>query len=47
VADDGRWGHIAGGERLPLDKAPIIVEDDGAKMTRLVPVKGGNDTTSS
>ncbi|MBK6286024.1 MAG: glycoside hydrolase family 127 protein [Draconibacterium sp.] len=26
VADDGRWAHIAGGERLPVDKAPIIIE---------------------
>jgi uncharacterized protein len=40
VADDSRWGHIANGERLPLDKAPILVEDDQAKITQLVPVKG-------
>jgi DUF1680 family protein len=40
VADDSRWGHIAAGERLPLDKAPILVEDDKAKITQLVPVKG-------
>ena len=40
VADDSRWGHIANGERLPLDKAPILVEDDKANITQLVPVKG-------
>jgi DUF1680 family protein len=40
VADDSRWGHIASGERLPLDKAPILVEDDQAKIIQLVPVKG-------
>jgi DUF1680 family protein len=28
AADDSRWGHIANGERLPIDKAPIIIEDD-------------------
>jgi hypothetical protein len=28
VADDGRWSHIAGGEKLPVDEAPIIIEDD-------------------
>jgi uncharacterized protein len=28
VADDSRWGHIAGGKRLPLDQAPVIVEDN-------------------
>ncbi len=40
VADDSRWGHIAHGERLPLDKAPILVEDDKNNITRLVPVEG-------
>lgn len=28
VADDGRWAHIAGGEKLPVNEAPIIIEDD-------------------
>lgn len=27
VANDHRWGHIAGGEKLPVDKAPIIIEN--------------------
>jgi DUF1680 family protein len=39
VADDSRWGHIANGERLPLDKAPILVEDDQTRITQLIPVK--------
>lgn len=40
VADDSRWGHIAGGERLPIDKAPIIVEDDLSDITgKIVAVK--------
>ncbi|WP_207513710.1 glycoside hydrolase family 127 protein [Longitalea luteola] len=33
VANDGRWAHIAAGRRLPIDKAPIIVEDDPGKIT--------------
>lgn len=40
VADDGRWAHIAGGERLPVNKAPIIIanrlDDIAGKLT---PVK--------
>ncbi|HDR50108.1 MAG TPA: hypothetical protein ENN90_00605, partial [Mariniphaga anaerophila] len=27
VADDSRWGHIAHGERLPIDEAPVIIAD--------------------
>jgi DUF1680 family protein len=30
VADDSRWGHIASGKKLPIDKAPIIIEDNVA-----------------
>jgi len=41
VADDSRWGHIASGKRLPLNKAPIIVEDNiGNIASKLKPVKG-------
>lgn len=41
VADDSRWGHIAGGKRLPIDKAPIIIEDDiEALAAKLDPVAG-------
>ncbi len=40
IADDSRWGQIASGEKLPIDKAPIIIEDDLNKLTtELVPVK--------
>ncbi|HSC38372.1 MAG TPA: DUF6805 domain-containing protein, partial [Chitinophagaceae bacterium] len=41
VAGDSRWAHIAGGKKLPLDKAPIIIEDDIAALAgRLKPVAG-------
>jgi hypothetical protein len=41
VADDSRWGHIAGGKKLPLDKAPIIIEDSIASLaTELKPIPG-------
>jgi uncharacterized protein len=40
VADDSRWGHIASGQKLPIDKAPIIVEDNMSTIAnKLVPVK--------
>ncbi|MFA6947087.1 MAG: beta-L-arabinofuranosidase domain-containing protein, partial [Pedobacter sp.] len=40
VADDGRWGQIASGQKLPVDKAPIIIEDDISKITdELLPIK--------
>lgn len=40
VADDSRWGHIASGEKLPVTKAPIIVEDDLSEIgDKLVPVE--------
>jgi DUF1680 family protein len=28
IADDGRWGQYASGEYLPVDKAPILIDDD-------------------
>jgi hypothetical protein len=28
IADDSRFGQYAGGEYLPIDKAPILIEDD-------------------
>ena len=41
VADDGRWGHIAGGEKLPVDKAPILIEDKIENIAgNVVPIKG-------
>lgn len=33
IADDGRWAHIAGGEKLPVDKAPILVSD---RLTQVI-----------
>jgi len=40
VADDGRWAHIAGGERLPVDKAPIIIENSLDDIAgKLIPFK--------
>jgi hypothetical protein len=40
IADDSRWGHIPSGEKIPLDKAPIIISDDLFKLTTaLVPEK--------
>lgn len=40
VADDGRWAHIAGGERLPVDKAPIIIENSVEDIAgKITPVK--------
>lgn len=41
IADDSRWGQIPGGQRLALDKAPIIIEDQQEDITaKLVPVAG-------
>jgi len=41
IADDSRWGHIANGQKLPVDQAPIIIEDDISKITAgLLPIKG-------
>lgn len=41
VADTGRWSQNASGTRLPLDKAPIIIEDNIISLTnKLKPVPG-------
>jgi hypothetical protein len=41
IAGDSRWGHIAGGKRLPVDKAPVLIEDNISGITeKMVPVKG-------
>jgi len=40
IAQNGRWEHIADGKKLPIDKAPIVIEDDRSKIANeLVPVK--------
>ena len=39
-ADDSRWGQIPSGKRLPIDKAPILIDDDLSKIAdELVPIK--------
>jgi DUF1680 family protein len=41
VADGSRWGHIANGKRLPVDKAPVIIQDDLSRITdELAPLQG-------
>ncbi|MEI6948102.1 glycoside hydrolase family 127 protein [Paraflavisolibacter sp. H34] len=41
VAGDSRWGHIASGRKLPVDKAPVLIEGDGGALAgKLVPVAG-------
>jgi uncharacterized protein len=41
IADNSRWGHIPSGKKLPVDKAPIIIEDNTSNITgELVPVEG-------
>ena len=40
VADDGRWGHIANGKKLAVDKAPIIVADNTDDIiNKLMPIE--------
>lgn len=40
IADDSRYGQYAGGEYLPVDKAPILVENDIRNIAaKLQPVK--------
>jgi hypothetical protein len=41
VAGSSRWGHIASGKKLPVDKAPIIIENNIAEVpAKLKPVMG-------
>jgi len=40
VANDSRWGHIPSGQRFPIDKAPILIEDNISMITeKLEPIK--------
>src|SRR5690606_10870577 len=40
IADDSRFGQHSPGERLPMDKAPVLVEDDMLNIANeLEPVK--------
>ncbi|MEP7322830.1 MAG: beta-L-arabinofuranosidase domain-containing protein [Saprospiraceae bacterium] len=39
IANGSRWGHIPGGKKIPLNHAPIILEDHLQNLTRdLMPV---------
>ncbi len=41
IADDGRWSQYAGGEYLPVDQAPILIDDDIQNIgNKLKPVAG-------
>ena len=41
IADGSRWGQIASGKRLPVDKAPVIIQDDLSRITdELAPLQG-------
>ena len=41
IANDSRFGQYPGGQKLPIDKAPILVEDDIKTLAnKLVPIKG-------
>ena len=43
LADDGRWAQIPSGKKLPIDQAPIIIEDNPSKMAdELVQAKDGS-----
>ena len=32
IAGDSRWGHIASGKKMPLNEAPIIIENNSAAI---------------
>lgn len=41
IADDGRWSQYASGEKLPIDKAPILIEDNLQNIeNKLKPIVG-------
>ncbi len=41
ITDDGRWSQYAAGEYLPIDKAPVLVDDNIESISsKLKPVKG-------
>jgi uncharacterized protein len=40
LADDGRWAQYPGGKMLPVDQAPVLVDDDIVNIGgKLVPIK--------
>lgn len=43
IADDQRWAHIAHGELLPLDEAPMLVGDPASIPDKVTPVDGSEE----
>jgi DUF1680 family protein len=41
VADDSRWGHIAGGALLPLEEAPVLLGSQSGLASALKPAGEG------
>jgi len=39
VADDSRWGHIANGPLIPLDKDPVMIGERSTLLSKIFPVK--------
>lgn len=40
IADDTRWAHIAHGQVLPLEEAPMFVSDSDSIIDKITPVEG-------
>jgi len=36
VADEGRWGHIASGRKIPIDQSPVIIIDRKAELAHKI-----------
>jgi hypothetical protein len=45
IADGSRWGHIAGGKKLPVDKAPVIIENDVPSLAGKLTAVAGKPLT--
>ena len=39
IADGSRWGHIANGPLIPLDKAPVMIGERSSLLSKIFPVK--------
>lgn len=41
IAGDSRWGHIAGGKKLAINQAPIVINDNLTDLpNQLIPING-------
>lgn len=40
IADNSRWGHIANGPLISLDKAPVMIGERSSLLSKIFPVKG-------